>query len=616
MESTSSPDNGRQSRGLARFWPVHGMPAPGQRQSGEDGADEDADAARATSGDAPAAAQPPVSDVQPAAGPFGPGALTSDPQMVALGSRRPPEVLNGGRPWNQGGFPPTDAERGFRNGDGAPRHGGAPIPNGVPPTAGTPLPGSGLPSSGSGLPGSGSGLPGSGLPGSGLPGSGLPAARTPFTPASPFAPHVAARGAAAASGETSPPPAAGAARPTSGDSVAAQHSWAGEGAAESPGTRPRNFDVPTSRGAASVPVPGQAPGRDVSVVDGTAFSGSKPGPGETQSNGPIALGGPVAANGRVDLPAPRPAAGWASVPTSGVPTITNAGNVPVAGAAPTVRPADAAAIPIAGSSVIGSPASGSPDAAAPASGFPTSGPPTSGFPTSSPPTSGSTTSSPPTPGSTTSSPPTPGSTTFGPTASGSPASGSPAEALAGGARRAREEQIEGRPAARRSTSLDDADPLPRSRRVTAESDRRGDAGDGSADSTVGRRAGDVVGGGTTAPDLDAETQKPKTKAASRSDAPMRPGDVVEIPIAFWDDEAVAHFRGQWHEVKADFVDDPVAALTRAHDLLTEAVNELTESLLAERDELDPLQSTSTPDTESMRMAMRGYREFLDRILAL
>jgi hypothetical protein len=97
---------------------------------------------------------------------------------------------------------------------------------------------------------------------------------------------------------------------------------------------------------------------------------------------------------------------------------------------------------------------------------------------------------------------------------------------------------------------------------------------------------------------------------------MRPGDVVESQIAFWDDEAVTHFRSQWHEVKAEFVDDPVAALTRAHDLLTEAVNELTESLLAERDELDPLQTTSTPDTESMRMAMRGYREFLDRILAL
>ena len=87
-------------------------------------------------------------------------------------------------------------------------------------------------------------------------------------------------------------------------------------------------------------------------------------------------------------------------------------------------------------------------------------------------------------------------------------------------------------------------------------------------------------------------------------------------IAFWDDKAIERFRSEWHEVKADFVDDPVAALTRAHDLITEAVDDLSEALLAERDQLDPLRTTSTPDTESMRMAMRGYREFLDRILAL
>jgi hypothetical protein len=105
-------------------------------------------------------------------------------------------------------------------------------------------------------------------------------------------------------------------------------------------------------------------------------------------------------------------------------------------------------------------------------------------------------------------------------------------------------------------------------------------------------------------------------AEDKSDAPLRPGDVEETLIAFWDDKAIERFRGEWHEVKADFVDDPVAALTRAHDLITEAVDDLSEALLAERDQLDPLRTTSTPDTESMRMAMRGYREFLDRILAL
>jgi hypothetical protein len=126
---------------------------------------------------------------------------------------------------------------------------------------------------------------------------------------------------------------------------------------------------------------------------------------------------------------------------------------------------------------------------------------------------------------------------------------------------------------------------------------------------AGRRATDLE-------DADSLPRAGRSEDKPASSGPLKPGDVQISQIAFWDEEAITHFRKQWHEVKADFVDDPVAALTRAHDLLTEAVNELTEALLAERDELDPLDGKATPDTESMRMAMRGYRDFLDRILAL
>jgi hypothetical protein len=149
------------------------------------------------------------------------------------------------------------------------------------------------------------------------------------------------------------------------------------------------------------------------------------------------------------------------------------------------------------------------------------------------------------------------------------------EAAPGGGRRAREDDDDGLPAAsRRSASLEDAEPVRRGRRAAPDDDEPGD------------------------------------------DGALRPGDVAAGKIAFWDEDARRHFRAAWHEVKAEFVDDPVTALTRAHDLLTDAVNELTESLLAERDQLDPLRGSATPDTESMRMAMRGYREFLERILAL
>ncbi|ROP29163.1 hypothetical protein EDD30_1948 [Couchioplanes caeruleus] len=150
----------------------------------------------------------------------------------------------------------------------------------------------------------------------------------------------------------------------------------------------------------------------------------------------------------------------------------------------------------------------------------------------------------------------------------------------------------------------------------------------AAPQTTGRRAAqqDVTADGRAATGDDAAgTRTGSRRAAGKGPAgrrvaddggPLRPGDLDHNPISFWDEAAGKRFQAEWHEVKAQFVDDPVAALTRAHDLLTEAAHELTESMLRQRDELDPLRGTSIPDTESMRMAMRGYREFLDRILAL
>ncbi|MEU4221880.1 hypothetical protein AB0F10_41865, partial [Actinoplanes sp. NPDC026623] len=217
MEPTSEPDHNRQARGLARFWPVHGAAAPAQRQS-----DEDPDVSPGSGGAAtaptsdqqagaagPTGEHPQVSDQQsqpqddqqgseePAQNPFAPPrphpALTSDTQMVALGSRRPADALlggsNGSRWGNQVGFPPVETN-GHRNGDAGPRHGGAPIANGQAPAG--PRTGS-VPGSRSPFAPGGDDAPGSRSPFA--PGDDAPGSRSPFAPGddapgprSPFAP--------------------------------------------------------------------------------------------------------------------------------------------------------------------------------------------------------------------------------------------------------------------------------------------------------------------------------------------------------------------------------------------------------------------------------------------
>ncbi len=113
-----------------------------------------------------------------------------------------------------------------------------------------------------------------------------------------------------------------------------------------------------------------------------------------------------------------------------------------------------------------------------------------------------------------------------------------------------------------------------------------------------------------------ETTMSSAVSTSRQQRQLRPGDIGETAVSFWDETTSQQFRAEWHEVKAQFVDDPVGALELARELISQAVQELSESMLAERDQLDPLRENATPDTESMRIAMRGYTEFLQRILSL
>jgi hypothetical protein len=110
-------------------------------------------------------------------------------------------------------------------------------------------------------------------------------------------------------------------------------------------------------------------------------------------------------------------------------------------------------------------------------------------------------------------------------------------------------------------------------------------------------------------------------AAPASRAPAgsarRPGELPELPITVWPDEAAQRLRERWRDLQGRFIDDPQAAVAEAERLVTEAVRTLSDRLLAERAAFDPYRDgDDRPDTEELRIAMRRYREFLERLLAL
>ncbi|MGI5201920.1 hypothetical protein ACQEU6_10105 [Spirillospora sp. CA-108201] len=91
------------------------------------------------------------------------------------------------------------------------------------------------------------------------------------------------------------------------------------------------------------------------------------------------------------------------------------------------------------------------------------------------------------------------------------------------------------------------------------------------------------------------------------------GGVQEKLIASTEAE---RFRERWHAVQAGFVDDPGESVRQADGLASEAVDALGRALAAHRRSLTGALDGGAPaDTERLRLALRGYRDLLDRIFA-
>ncbi len=79
---------------------------------------------------------------------------------------------------------------------------------------------------------------------------------------------------------------------------------------------------------------------------------------------------------------------------------------------------------------------------------------------------------------------------------------------------------------------------------------------------------------------------------------------------------VAEFRARWADLQASFIDDPTRACEQADNLVDLVLVRLTERFTRERDQLVRQwdRGHEPTDTEDLRMAMKGYRSLVDRLL--
>jgi hypothetical protein len=81
--------------------------------------------------------------------------------------------------------------------------------------------------------------------------------------------------------------------------------------------------------------------------------------------------------------------------------------------------------------------------------------------------------------------------------------------------------------------------------------------------------------------------------------------------------AATDFRARWDLVQRSFVDDPKRAVHAADELVAHVTRSLTESFARQKSELEKsFDQEESPSTESLRIALRQYRAFFERLLAL
>jgi hypothetical protein len=91
----------------------------------------------------------------------------------------------------------------------------------------------------------------------------------------------------------------------------------------------------------------------------------------------------------------------------------------------------------------------------------------------------------------------------------------------------------------------------------------------------------------------------------------------EALVALFTPELTETYRSRWVSIQSSFVDDPRQAVRSGDELVAEIMTNLANTFAAERHQVEgQLDETGEGSTENLRLALRRYRSFFDRLLSL
>ena len=110
--------------------------------------------------------------------------------------------------------------------------------------------------------------------------------------------------------------------------------------------------------------------------------------------------------------------------------------------------------------------------------------------------------------------------------------------------------------------------------------------------------------------LDVQAEGVITAEVMKQPDTVATGQVGLFPAAETED-----LRNRWHDIQGSFVDEPKQSVQRADELVASVIQRLVEVFALERAKLETdwgkQQDTST---ENLRLSLKRYRSFFDRLL--
>ena len=118
-------------------------------------------------------------------------------------------------------------------------------------------------------------------------------------------------------------------------------------------------------------------------------------------------------------------------------------------------------------------------------------------------------------------------------------------------------------------------------------------------------------------ETDLEQRAPMEEQSVENRTAASENEENEGLVALFEDEESSRFRTEWLNIQSKFVDNPRASVREADELVASVLKSVTMSFHNRRSSLEKeWNSGGNVSTEDLRVALKRYRSFFDRLLTL